>query len=127
MTLAVLLYCTMAMAQMNSTLSGNYTDSLAKLQPLKVNLECSLCHHSQTNLLHISLDSMQKKDDFGSQSIMYRHREQNKATQYHYRYRPDYTKMVDSFKGFRDYIVRKRRWDEGRPLQPLAPFSPFGH
>lgn len=123
MTLAALLYCTMAMAQMNSTLSGNYTDSLAKLQPLKVTLDSSLCHSSHSTLI----DSMQYNDSMDTQSIMLRHKKQSKTTQYKYRYRPDYTIMVDNLGYVRDQIVRKRRRDEGRPLQPLAPFSLFRH
>ena len=126
MTLAVLLYSTMAMAQLNSANSWKYSDSIPRLQPLKVSFECSLCHHSQPNLIHASLVSMQYKDTDDTLSIMFRHKETYKPLQFHYRYSPDYTKMVDNFRGVRDRIVRKRRWEEGRPLQPLTPPSRFG-
>ena len=54
------------------------------------------------------------------QSIMLRRREKNAPTQYQFK-RAKYmtTGNEDGLKGFRDYIVRKRRIDEGRPLQPL--------
>lgn len=123
MTLAVLLYCTMAMAQLNSANSWKYSDSIPRLQPLKVSFECRLCHHSQPNLIPASLDGMQNNDTDGTQSIMFRHKETYKPLQFHYRYSPDYTKMVDNFEGIRDRIVRKRRWKEGRPLPPLSPFD----
>lgn len=77
---------------------------------------------AQTNLMQIPLDSIQHNDTDSCQSIMVRHKEKIKPTQYHYK-RSNYmtTGNEDGFKGFRDYIVRKRRREEGRPLQPLPP------
>ena len=68
----------------------------------------------------ISLDSIQHEDTDSCQSIMLRRREKNAPTQYQFK-RAKYmtTGNEDGLKGFRDYIVRKRRIDEGRPLQPL--------
>ena len=90
---AVLCITTTAMAQTNPAVSGK--DS-------------------------ISLDSIQHEDTDSCQSIMLRHRAKNASTQYHYK-RAKYmmTGNEDGFKGLRDYIVRNRRRDEGRPLQPL--------
>ena len=90
---AVLCITTTAMAQTNPAVSGK--DS-------------------------ISLDSIQHEDTDSCQSIMLRHRWKNAPTQYQFK-RAKYktTGNEDGLKGFRDYIVRKRRIDEGRPLQPL--------
>ena len=101
---AVLCITTTAMAQTNTTVSGKYSDSIP-----------------QRNLAQMSLDSMQNEDTDSCQSIMLRHKVKNKSTQFHYKSRPDYTKKVDTFGDVRDRIVRERRVDEGRPLQPLAP------
>ena len=100
---AVLCITTTAMAQTNTTVSGKYSDSIP-----------------QRNLAQMSLDSMQNEDTDSCQSIMLRHVDKNKSSQYHYK-RSKYmmTGNEDGFKGLRDYIVRKRRIDEGRPLQPL--------
>jgi hypothetical protein len=128
MTLAAV-FCIMttAMAQTNSTYSEKYSDSLRKLPPLKVDLETSLSHHSQPNVMQTSKDSMLHKETVSSQSIMLIHKEKNMATQYRYRPHPDYTKTVDIFGDIRDRIVRKRRQEEGRPLQPLPPSYLLGH
>ena len=93
---AVLCITTTAMAQTNPAVSGK--DSMDS----------------------ISLDSIQHEDTDSCQSIMLRHREKNAPTQYQFK-RAKYmtTGNEDGLKGFRDYIVRKRRIDEGRPLQPL--------
>ena len=122
MTLAAV-FCIMttAMAQTNSTYSEKYSDSLQKLPPLKVDLETSQSHHSQPNVMQTSKDSMLHKETVSSQSIMLINKEKNMATQYRYRPHPDYTKTVDIFGDIRDRIVRKRRQEEGRPLQPLPP------
>ncbi len=70
------------------------------------------------------LDSIQNKDTVSSQSIMFLHKEKNMGTQFHYsRPRPDYTKTSDQLGNIRDRVVRKRREGEGRPLQPISPFS----
>jgi hypothetical protein len=61
------------------------------------------------------------QDTVKIESVMFRHQEHNSTTQYHYKARPDYTKTVNLLGDIRDRVVRKRRWDEGRPLQPLAP------
>ena len=100
---AVLCITTTAMAQTNTTVSGKYSDSIP-----------------QRNLAQMPLDSLQNEDTDSCQSIMLRHRAKNASTQYHYK-RAKYmmTGNEDGFKGLRDYIVRKRRIDEGRPLQPL--------
>ena len=101
---AVLCIMATAMAQTNSTVSGKHSDSIP-----------------QPNLTQMSLDSLQNEDADSCQSIMLRHKVKNKSTQFHYKSRPDYTKKVDTFGDVRDRIVRERRVDEGRPLQPLAP------
>jgi hypothetical protein len=109
-----------AMAQTPPTTSGKYSDSFPKLPPLKADLETNLFPHSQPNLLQMSHEN---KDSLDTLSIMFRHKENNPTSRYHYRSQPDYTKMVDNFGDLRDHIVRKRRKDEGRPLQPLPPPS----
>ena len=100
---AVLCIMATAMAQTNSTVSGKHSDSIP-----------------QPNLTQMSLDSLQNEDADSCQSIMLRHRAKNASTQYHYK-RAKYmmTGNEDGLKGLRDYIVRNRRRDEGRPLQPL--------
>ena len=104
-TLTAALCITMtAMAQTNATVSGKSSDSIP-----------------QRNLTQLSLDSLHEEDVDSCQSIMLRHKVKNKSTQFHYKSRPDYTKKVDTFGDVRDRIVRERRVDEGRPLQPLAP------
>ena len=103
-TLTAALCITMtAMAQTNATVSGKSSDSIP-----------------QRNLTQLSLDSLHEEDADSCQSIMLRHVDKNKSSQYQYK-RSKYmmTGNEDGFKGLRDYIVRKRRIDEGRPLQPL--------
>ena len=62
--------------------------------------------------VQMSLDSKQDKDTASCQSVILRHKEQKMESQYHFKYRPDYSKMVDNFKGVRDRIVRERRQKE---------------
>ena len=121
--ISVALLCLMAMAvaQTPSDVSWRYSDRFPKLPPLRVELDDALFAHSQPNWLQMPLESIQEKDTVKIQSIMFSHQEYYSTMQYHYKSRPDYSKMVDNLGGIRDYIVRKRRWDEGRPLQPLAP------
>jgi hypothetical protein len=110
-----------AMAQTTPTTPGKFSDSLPKLPPLKVDFESvSLFHHYQPGLL---LMPHENKDSLDTLSIMFRHKEHNSTSQFHYKSTPDYKKMVDNLGVFRDQIVRKRRKDEGRPLQPLPPPS----
>lgn len=112
-----------AMAQTTPTTSGKYTDSFPKLPPLKADFEISLSHHSQPNLLQMAHESKADKNSLDTLSIMFRHKEKNKESRYHYESRPDYTKVGDTFGDLRDRIVRERRRKEGRPLQPLPPRS----
>lgn len=68
----------------------------------------------------ISLGDTLHKDTIATQSIMFRHKTNNTTTQF--RYKP--TRNIetgDGLIGVRDWIVRKRRWDEGRPLPPPTP------
>ena len=118
---AALFITSTAMTQTPSTISGKYSDSLSKLPPLKADFEISLFPHSQPSLLQMSHENKNDKDSLDIQSVMFHHKERNTSSQYHYKARPDYTKMVDNFQGTRDWIVRKRRREEGRPLQPLPP------
>ena len=111
-----LCFATTAMAQ-----TTRYSDRFPKLPPLRVDSGYALFTHPQQNWLQIARDSIQETDTVSTQSVMFRHRQQNSPTQYHYESRPDYTKMVDNLGGTRDWIVRKRRQNEGRPLQPLPP------
>ena len=121
MSVALLCLTATAMAQTPSDVSWRYSDRFPKLPPLRVEFDDALFAHSQPNWLQMPLGSIQKKDTVRIQSIMFRHQEHHSTTQFHFKSRPDYSKMVDNLGGLRDYIVRKRRWDEGRPLQPLAP------
>ena len=129
---AVLCIMTTAMAQTGRYAQGGYSapsmgsstpstsTHFQQLPPLKADFEVSLSEHHQSNLLQTSLHNPQERDGVDNQSIMLRNREKNEPTQYHFK-RPKYemTGNEDGFEGFRDYIVRKRRRDEGRPLQPL--------
>lgn len=129
---AVLCIMATAMAQTGRYAQGGYSapfmgnstpsasTNFQKLPPLKADFDISLSGHHQSNLLQTSLHNPQQEDSIANQSIILRHREKNAPTQYQYK-RPKYemTGDEDGFKGFRDYIVRKRRIDEGRPLQPL--------
>ena len=132
LTLAALLCCAMtAVAQTGRYVQGSYSapsmgysapttsTNFQKLPPLRADFDISLSGHPQVNLLETSLHNPLQEDS-DNQSIMLRHREKNEPTQYQYK-RPKYemTGNEDGFEGFRDYIVRKRRIDEGRPLQPL--------
>ena len=126
MSVALLCITATAVAQTPSAISWRYSDKFQKLPPLKVDFDCALFAHSQSNWLQMPLGSTQKKDTVKIQSVMFRHQEHNSTMQYHYKSQPDYSKMVDNLGGIRDYIVRKRRWDEGRPLQPLAPRPRIG-
>ena len=121
MSVALLCITATAVAQTPSDVSWRYADRFPKLPPLRVDFDYALFAHSQPNWLQMPLGSTQKKDTVKIQSVMFRHQEHNSTTQYHYNSRPDYSKMVDNLGGIRDYVVRKRRWDEGRPLQPLPP------
>lgn len=121
MVLAALLCCTMAMAQTSPAVSWRYSGGFPPLPPLKVDFEMNLFHHSQPSLLQMSLESNQHVDVDSCQSIMLLHKKKNMVSQYHFESRPDYSKRVDTFGDLRDRIVRKRRWKEGQPLQPLPP------
>ena len=125
MFVALLCITATAVAQTSSDVSWRYSDRFPELPPLRVELDYSLFAHSQPSWLQMPLGSTQEKDSVKDQSIMFRHQEHNSTMQYHYKSRPDYSKMVDNLEGIRDHIVRKRRWDEGRPLQPLAPRTRF--
>ena len=72
--------------------------------------------------MQMSLDSKQDKDTASCQSVILRHKEQKMGSQYHFKCRPDYSMMVDNFKGVRDRIVRERRQKEGIPLPPPHPY-----
>ena len=121
MSVALLCITATAVAQTPSDVSWRYADRFPKLPPLRADFDYALFTHSQPNWLQMPLGSTQKQDTVKIESVMFRHQEHNSTTQYHYKSRPDYSKMVDNLGGVRDHIVRKRRWDEGRPLQPLAP------
>ena len=121
MSVALLCITATAVAQTPSDVSWRYADRFPKLPPLRVDFDYALFTHSQPNWLQMPLGSTQKQDTVKIESVMFRHQEHNSTTQYHYQSRPDYSKMVDNLGGVRDHIVRKRRWDEGRPLQPLTP------
>lgn len=118
---AVLCLMTTAMAQTPSASSWRFSDRFPKMPPLRVDFDYTFFVHSQLDWLQVPLLSIQKKDTVVTPSIMSRQKEHHSAVQYHYKSRPDYTKMVDNLEGTRDWIVRKRRWKEGRPLQPLPP------
>jgi len=131
---AVLCIMATAMAQTGRYAQGGYSapsmgsstpstsTHFQKLPPLKADFEVSLSEHHQSNLLQTFLHNPQERDDVDNQSIMLRNREKNESTQYQYK-RPKYMMKGDGdgFKDLRDYIVRERRKDEGRPLQPLPP------
>lgn len=121
LSVALLCITATAMAQMPSDVSWRYAGRFPKLPPLRVDFDGALFAHSQPNWLKMPLVSAQKKDTVKIESVMFRHQEHNSTTQYHYKSRPDYTKTVNLLGDIRDRVVRKRRWDEGRPLQPLAP------
>lgn len=121
MSVALLCITAIAVAQTPSAISWRYSDRFTKLQPLKVEFDPILLTHSQPNWLQMPLGSTQKKDTVKIQSIMFRHQEHNSTMQYHYKSRPDYSKMVDPLIGIRDRIVRKRRFNEGHPLPPPTP------
>ena len=121
LSVALLCIAATAVAQMPSNVSWRYAVLFTKLPALKVEFDDALFAHLQPNLLQMSLVSTQKTDTVKIQSVVFRRQEHHSTMTYHYKSRPDYSKMVDNLGGIRDYIVRKRRWDEGRPLQPLAP------
>ena len=121
MSVALLCITATAMAQTPSDVSWRYADRFPKLPPLRVDFDYALFAHSHPNWLQMPLVSTQKQDTVKIESVMFRHQEHNSTTQYHYKSRPDYTKTVNLLGDIRDRVVRKRRWDEGRPLQPLAP------
>lgn len=121
LSVALLCIAATAMAQTPSAISWKYAGRFPELPPLRADFDYALFTHSQPNWLQMPLGSTQKQDTVKIESVMFRHQEHNSTTQYHYKSRPDYSKMVDNLGGVRDHIVRKRRWDEGRPLQPLAP------
>lgn len=121
MSVALLCITATAVAQTPSDVSWRYAGRFPKLPPLRVDFDDALFTHSQPNWLQMPLGSTQKQDTVKIESVMFRHQEHNSTTQYHYKSRPDYTKTVNLLGDIRDRVVRKRRWDEGRPLQPLAP------
>ena len=121
MSVALLCITATAVAQTPSDVSWRYADRFPKLPPLRADFDYALFAHSHSNWLQMPLVSTQKKDIVKIESVMFRHQEHNSTTQYHYKARPDYTKTVNLLGDIRDRVVRKRRWDEGRPLQPLAP------
>ena len=103
------------------SMPGYSSTNFQKLPPLKADFDISLSPHSQLSLLQTSLQNPQQMDNTDNQSIMFRHKEKNESTQFHYK-RPRYMMTGgDGLKGIRDRIVRDRREKEGRPLQPLPP------
>lgn len=118
----IFLCCPMAMTQTSPAISWKHADHFPKLPPLTVEFDISLYHRSMPHLMQMSLDSKQDKDTASCQSVILRHKEQKMESQYHFKYRPDYSKMVDNFKGVRDRIVRERRQKEGIPLPPPHPY-----
>lgn len=110
-----------AVAQTIPGSSWRFSERFPSNPPMKFDLDKSLLVHSQPNGLQMPQESIQEKDTIRTQSVMFHQMEKNPPMQYHYKYRPDYTKMVDNLGDIRDRIVRKRRWNEGRPLQPIPP------
>lgn len=94
--MSVALLCLTAMAQTPSDVSWRYSDRFPKLPPLRVEFDYALFAHSQPNWLQMPLGSIQKKDTVRIQSIMFRHQEHHSTTQFHFKSRPDYSKMVDN-------------------------------
>lgn len=123
MVLTFLFCSTMAMAQTSPAISWKYSNHFPVLPPLTVDFDINSFHHSQPNMMLISLDNKQDKDTLSNQSVIIRRQEKEMVSQYHYESEshPDYSKIVDSFMGLRDRIVRKRRFKEGIPLPPLPP------
>ena len=115
-----LVYAITTMAQTSPAISGGDSSRFAKLPPLKVKLDTVLVTHSNSKTLMIPLVATQHKDSVTTQSIMFRHLENNKKSQFHYKPARNIQRS-DDWIGFRDYIVRKRRWKEGHPLPPPTP------
>lgn len=120
MVLAALLCCTMAMAQTTPAISWKYSGHFPILPPLKVDFNMSLFHHSQPNLMLISLDGKKDKDT-NSQSIIIRHKEKKVVPHYHYESRPDHSPMADNLAFIHEWIVSEIRKREGRHSRPLPP------
>lgn len=123
MAVLVALICltTTAMAQIDPALTRKYSGRFPKLPPLKCDLDVSSFTHSLSNVLTMSLGSVQNADTEVSQSIMFRRKENVTMPHFHIKAGIDVMRTGDAWKGVRDQIVRDRRKDEGRPLPPPTP------
>lgn len=111
----------MSIAQTTPTGLWKYSNHFPELPPFSVVFDISIFQRSMPHLVQMTLDNKQDKDTASCQSVILRHKEQKMESQYHFKYRPDYSKMVDNLGDIRDRIVRERRVKEGKPLQPLPP------
>ena len=114
------LISTMAMAQTSTVFQWLNSEQYPTLPPLRVDFDIPMLVQPRQPLLLMMPKGNLKEDTIAGLSIMLRHMG-NKTTQFHFKRSPNYQPTGDELKGFRDYIVRKRRWKEGRPLQPLPP------
>ena len=112
---------TTAMAQTSTIFQWVYTERYPKFPPLRVDFHIPMLIQAQQPLLLMMSEGKLKEDTIAGQSIMLRHMGNKTTTQFYFKHSPNYQPTGDGLKGFRDYIVRKRRWKEGRPLQPLPP------
>ena len=115
---------TTAMAQISTVFQWVYTERYSTyptLPPLRVDFDIPMLIQPQQPLLLMMPEGKLKEDTIAGQSIMLCHMGNKTTTQFHFKHSPNYQPTGDELKGFRDYIVRKRRWKEGRPLQPLPP------
>ena len=95
-----------AVAQTIPGSSWRFSERFPSNPPMKFDLDKSLLVHSQSNWLQMPQESIQEKDTIRTQSVLFHQMEKNPPMQYHYKYRPDYTKMVDNLGDIRDRIVR---------------------
>lgn len=114
----------MSIAQTTPTGLWKYSNHFPELPPFSVVFDINLFQRSMPHPVQMTLGNKQKEDTLSSQSVILRHKEQKMESQYRFKYRPDYSKMVDNLGDIRDQIVRERRVKEGKPLQPLPPMPP---
>jgi hypothetical protein len=123
--LAALVCLTMtATAQTEPVMPWSYSHHFPKLPPLRCDFDISLFSSSRHHWQLMPTESLQKTDAAATQSIMLQQRGGETTPRLKVKRLKRVMPVGDPLQGVRDEIVRKRRFEEGRPLQPLPPPYP---
>ena len=112
---------TTAMAQSNAAIAGRSSYKIQQLSPLKVDSNIVPYSTSKPNILPTPQINLQDKKAAENQSILIHHVDSGEMPDLHRKMTYENSDSNKGLESLRDYIVRKRRDREGRPLQPLPP------